>query len=110
MTTCYHSTNSVAAAAILEGGFRDNPQDHPLFGDITGVFLSEDPLSDGDGFPIGTPAEKYSHILRIEFEDNYDLGPYLRDSSWPRIWIVPAAEINENAVVTLDTETSDGRP
>jgi len=45
VTTCYHTTSATAAASILNGGFRDNTEDHPLFGEIPGVFLGEKPPS-----------------------------------------------------------------
>lgn len=106
MTTCYHTTSDTAAASILNSGFRDNTEDHPLFGEIMGVYLGEEPLSDGGGLPIGTPAEKYAQVLQVSFKNDYDLDQFVLDPSPPRIWHLPASEINNHATVTLLSKQS----
>lgn len=104
VTICYHTTSATAAASILNGGFRDNTEDHPVFGQMTGVYLGEEPLADGVGFPAGTPAEMYAQVLQVQFEDDYDLDQFVLDPSSPRIWHLPAAEINNHATVKLLSE------
>jgi hypothetical protein len=106
VTTCYHTTSATAAASILTGGFRDNTEDHPLFGEITGVYLGEEPPAGGVGFPVGTPAEKYAQVLQVQFEDDYDLDQFVLDPSPPRIWHLPASEINNHATVKLLSKQS----
>lgn len=101
MTTCYHSTSTAAADSILDGGFRDTIEDHPLFGEITGVYLAEEPQADGFGFPLGTPAAKFAQVLQVQFADDYDLDQFVLDPSSPRIWHLPASEINNHASVEL---------
>ena len=106
VTTCYHTTSDTAAASILNSGFRDNTEDHPLFGEIMGVYLGEEPLSDGGGLPIGTPAEKYAQVLQVSFKNDYDLDQFVLDPSPPRIWHLPASEINNHATDTLLSKQS----
>ncbi|WP_131811571.1 hypothetical protein [Mycolicibacterium peregrinum] len=90
-----------AAASILDAGFQDTTEVHPLHGEITGVYLCEKPLTDGIGFPIGTPAEKYAQALLVEFDDGHALDQFVLDPVPPQIWHLPASEINTHATVTL---------
>lgn len=106
MTTCYHTTGATEATSILNGGFRNNTENHPLFGEITGVYLGEEPLSDGVGLPIGTPSEKYSQVLRVQFNDGYDLDRFHLCPGRARVWHLPASEINAHATVTLLSKQS----
>lgn len=99
MTTCYHSTSAAAAEFVLGQGFQDKTDDHPLFGEVTGVYLCEEPLVEGVGFPVGTPAANYAHVLEVRFEHGFDLVRFILDSSSPRIWLLPASEINSHAAV-----------
>lgn len=103
MKVCYHTTSATAADSILSGGFLDNTEDHPLFGDIRGVFLGRMPLTDGVGLPIDAPPEKYERVLRVEFRDDFDLDGFLWDGQLDT-WHIPAAVINEHASVTLWTD------
>lgn len=110
VTTCYHTASVADAAAILNGGFRDNTEDHPLFGQITGVYLCEEPLANGAGFPVGTLAEKYAQVLQVQFEDDYNLDQFVLDSSPPRTWHLPASEINSHATFQLlSVQPPDGK-
>lgn len=117
MTICYHTTSAANAAAILIGGFKDTTGVYPPYGEMKGVFLGDQPLSDGEGLPIGTPAERYKRVLRVEFPDDFDLDPYLHDSQpgppiegVSRSWHMPASVIKEHATVTplADDDTDDG--
>lgn len=111
VTICYHTTSSVAAESILNGAFRDSREDHPLFGEMNGVYLCEDPLN-GGGLPDGTPVEKYAQVLIVEFKHDFDLEPFVLDPTYPRVWHLPADEITRNAKVTLlgDGDADGGKP
>jgi hypothetical protein len=90
---CYHTTD--AADAIVSHGFRDGTWS--LVPGEEGVFLSEQPVTDGEG-------ATGDQLLRVEFGDDVDLSTYELPVGKPRQWFMPAAVIKEHAVVTLLTE------
>jgi len=94
-TICYHTTD--AADAILRNGFRDATGSYLLATfELTGVFLGDSPMDINE-------VAKSDQVLRVEFPDNVDLDDFelIEDEKPYREWCVPAALINEHAVVTL---------
>jgi hypothetical protein len=89
----YHTTD--AADAILRDGFRDATGSY-MFATLvlTGVWLADSPLDVNEGC-------KGDQTLRVEFPDDVDLDEFelIQDIGY-REWCVPAALINDRAIVT----------
>ncbi|WP_156763351.1 hypothetical protein [Mycobacterium scrofulaceum] len=92
---CYHTTD--AADAILRDGFRDATGSY-MFANLvlTGVWLGDSPMSINEG-AVG------DQVLRVEFPDDVDLSDFevIEEHKPYREWCVPAALINQRAIVTL---------
>jgi hypothetical protein len=94
--TYYHRTN--VAEAILSHGFRDSTGSYLFVGGftMTGVFIANTPVGVNEG-AIG------DQVLRIDFPDDQDLDFYelVQEESTYREWCVPAALLNDQATLTL---------
>lgn len=97
----YHTTD--AADDILAHGFRDATGSYMMIGlELTGVWLGDRPMDVNEG-------AKGDQVLRVEFRDDVDLREFevIEDGKPYREWCVPAALINTEATVTLDSRLSE---
>jgi hypothetical protein len=94
----YHTTD--AAETILRDGFRDATGSYGLATlELNGVWLGDSPLD----FNEGATGDQ---VLRVELPDDVDLSDFeLVEEHKPyREWCVPAALINNRAIVLLMDE------
>jgi len=103
VTTLFHVTRH--AAQILAAGFRDGSGSYGFDVELSGVFVSDQPVD---------AHEATGDLLIVELGDDVDLSPYeiVEDSAppgWRHEWIVPAALLNAAATTRLATADDEHR-
>ena len=97
----YHRTTAEAAAAILDGGFRDATGTYGTGVQHIGVWLSNVPLDENEGTATGP-------VLEVSVDDPDQIAPYewVQDIGY-REWLVPAALLNACGRVCLLSDDED---
>lgn len=101
--TFYHVTTEEAAQAILRQGFRDVTGYYGFPMPLTGVWLSDEPLTEHEGCKGDT-------VLCIELtlpEDVLNFHEVVGEGGTYREWLFPAQLLNEKGVASLWQETDD---
>lgn len=101
MPTLYHRTTQ--GARILEEGFRDGRGSYGFASVVLeGVFVSDVPLDANEG-AMG------DNLLAVEIPDQVSLDDFeiVEEGQGYREWCVPAAVLNEVAVVRLLVENEE---
>ena len=89
----YHSTRDAeTAAAIMTQGFRDATGSYLTDSEHSGVWVSDRPLSAGEGGVIGNEP-----LLRVDVpEDVLREYEWVEDGKGYREWLVPAMVLNQH--------------
>jgi hypothetical protein len=97
----YHATS--AAQAILADGFRDWSGSYGLADAVegtalilTGVFISDRPLSANDGAPVNWGDAPGDGVFEVTIPDDVDFAEYelIEEGKGYREWCVPAELLN----------------
>src|SRR5690606_2292811 len=98
----FHRTTQKTAKIILSEGFKDRRDRYMTDVEHEGVFVSDCPLGPCEGAWGGA-------LLSIEFNNPPAWSDYewIEDGKPYREWLVPAAEINGKAIVTIQEDEYD---